>query len=204
MSKVSDFGLTVSTYGATHRTVQSDTIPVRYLPPEALKRNRYSEASDVWAFGVTAFELLSAGMIPCFEISNDNDVIAHVVGGGRLSRPAEASRVEYNELWGIVESCWAADAAARPTFAQLSVLLGQLPLAHIAIATAATAATATAAIAAGLPPAAHDLCEVHPREPKKLWCATCGRCICCDCTTPPHWIYSIKPCPLLFGERQAV
>ena len=103
------------------------------------------------------------------------------MGGGRLGRPAEAGRVEYNELWGIIESCWAADAASRPTFSQLSVLLGQLPLAQIAIATAATAATATAAIAAGLPPAAPDMCEVHPGEPKKLWCATCGRCICRDC-----------------------
>ena len=59
--KVCDFGLTVSTYGATHRTIQSSAMPVRYMPPEALRRSRYSEKSDVWAYGVTAFELLSAG-----------------------------------------------------------------------------------------------------------------------------------------------
>ena len=63
--------------------------------------------------------------MPYWKISTDNEVIEHVSAGRRLSRPAEAGRAEYNELWGIIESCWAADAASRPTFAQLSVLLGR-------------------------------------------------------------------------------
>lgn len=34
-----------------------------YMSPEALKNNQYSEKSDIWAIGVTAFELLY-GKVP--------------------------------------------------------------------------------------------------------------------------------------------
>ena len=73
-----------------------------------------------------------AGEMPYFELKDDERVISHVMAGGRLSRPAEASRGEYDALWRIVESCWAEHAAVRPTFSQLSVSLGQLPtFAHV-------------------------------------------------------------------------
>lgn len=54
--KVSDFGLTVNGYTATHAYVQNDDAkPIRYLAPESLEKARYSEQSDVWAFGVLAW-----------------------------------------------------------------------------------------------------------------------------------------------------
>ena len=48
--KVCDFGLSKSGnifYGG------DNSIPVRWMPPEALQRRRWSEKSDVWSFGVT-------------------------------------------------------------------------------------------------------------------------------------------------------
>lgn len=33
-----------------------------YMSPEALKTNKYSDKSDIWALGVTAFELLFAAV----------------------------------------------------------------------------------------------------------------------------------------------
>ena len=80
--KVSDFGLTVNAYTATHKYVQGGALPIRYLAPESLQRHRYSEHSDVWAFGVTCWELLTNGLIPYYEIIRDEAVLAHVVGGG--------------------------------------------------------------------------------------------------------------------------
>ena len=49
--KVADFGLAVNQYGP--QTVAGDQVPYRWLAPESLRRRRFSEKSDVWAFGVT-------------------------------------------------------------------------------------------------------------------------------------------------------
>ena len=100
--------------------------PRRYMAPEALSRGRYSEKSDVWAFGVLAWELLTCGYIPYHSIADDDRVIAHVLGGGRLERPQACRGSSYNQLWAVVCSCWTQSPKQRPTFAQLGVSLGQL------------------------------------------------------------------------------
>ena len=87
--KLTDFGLAVSAYGRTHQTVAGDELPVRYVPPEALQRRQFSTKSDVWAFGVAAFEIYSDGELPYFRLPGDADVVAHVVDGGRLERPEQ-------------------------------------------------------------------------------------------------------------------
>jgi serine/threonine protein kinase len=84
---VSDFGLTVNAYTATHKYVTDGPKPIRYLAPEALRKGRYSEKSDVWAFGVTVWEVLSGGDIPFFDITDDDAVVRHVVEGGVLPPP---------------------------------------------------------------------------------------------------------------------
>ena len=35
-------------------------------------------------------------------------------------------------------------------------------------------------------PAATETCKVHPGEPLKLWCDTCGKTICRDCVVVDH------------------
>eukprot|EP00041_Stephanoeca_diplocostata_P033490 m.1108009 g.1108009 ORF g.1108009 m.1108009 type:complete len:710 (-) comp24351_c0_seq3:2151-4280(-) len=127
--KVSDFGLTVNTGGATHMTVSAGAKPVRWMAPEALRHGRYSEKSDVWAFGVTSLELLSRGELPYFDLTEDDRVAAHVVRGrGKPRRPPECVHGTYDRLWRCVDACWGYDAISRPSFAQLCVTLGQLPI----------------------------------------------------------------------------
>ena len=60
--KITDFGLAVDRLYQTHAYgAQNEDVPFRWMPPEALKKRRFSEKSDVWAFGVTAWELLRTG-----------------------------------------------------------------------------------------------------------------------------------------------
>lgn len=120
--KVCDFGLTVGTYGRTHRTVAGAELPTRYLPPESLRKRRFSEKSDVWAFGVTAWELLTDGNLPYYQLTTDREVVDFVCGAGLLERPDACS----DALWTLLQSCWAPRPTDRPTFAELAVALGQL------------------------------------------------------------------------------
>ena len=112
--KVSAFGLAVNGHTAKHRYAQDDDAkPTRYLAPEALERGRYSEHSDVWSFGVLAWELLTDGRQPYFQLTNDSDVVLHVTGGGRLPRPMP-EQCPSDELWSTIESCWMTERKARP------------------------------------------------------------------------------------------
>jgi hypothetical protein len=117
--KVTDFGLSVGMYGRTHATVRGNQLPDRYLSPEVIQRRRFSEKSDVWAFGVTMWEILTNGSFP-YALVTDSDILAYVFGGGRLSRPDDCP----DDLWSIVQRCWATSPAERPTFAEVGVLLG--------------------------------------------------------------------------------
>ena len=121
--QVSDFGLTVNAYTANYKYVVGGPKPIRYLSPEALKRGRYSEKSDVWAFGVTAWELFTNGMIPYWNISDDDGVIAHVTAGNVLATPEDP---ELLSLWEMLQGpCFANRPTDRPTFAELGVVLAQ-------------------------------------------------------------------------------
>ena len=83
-------------------------------------------AVAVWAFGVTAWELLTCALIPYDAMSNDDTVMAFVRGGGQLERPAACAGASYDSLWRLIQSCWALRPKDRPTFAELSVALGQV------------------------------------------------------------------------------
>jgi len=84
---------------------------------------RFSEKSDVWAFGITAWEILTEGASPYFNIASNDDLIAHVCGGSRLKRD-EMSIACHDTLWDIITSCWAHAATERPTFSSLLLQLG--------------------------------------------------------------------------------
>ena len=113
--KVTDFGLSMGLYGQTHAYVSEKETPVRYLAPEAIERGQFSEKTDVWAFGVTIWEILTSGKIPYFRITRDDDVIMYVLEGGRLEQPTRCP----DSLWKILLACWATKPSDRPSFAEL-------------------------------------------------------------------------------------
>ncbi len=61
--QVCDFGLSKRQVDIYSKTAPSESLPVRYMPPEAIERRRFSEKSDVWAFGVLLWEIATLGMV---------------------------------------------------------------------------------------------------------------------------------------------
>jgi tyrosine-protein kinase shark len=118
--KITDFGLSVDRLYQTHAYgAQNQDVPFRWMPPEALRKRRFTEKSDVWAFGVTAWELLTDGEVPYGFIASTEAVAERVCGGERLTRPGECP----DALWALLQRTWAERPADRPTFVEVAEAL---------------------------------------------------------------------------------
>lgn len=53
-------------------------LPVRWKAPECLRQNLYSTASDVWAFAMLMYEVLTLGCCPHRHIREDSEVANYV------------------------------------------------------------------------------------------------------------------------------
>ena len=138
--KVADFGLAqiadaLSGTGANkdsdgsgdeeeYHPPRTSTFPVRWTAPEAMQTMLFSEATDVWSFGIVMIEIFTDGSQPYAELSN-SAVISKVHDGYRAEQPTMCT----DELYAIMLECWAVGAADRPTFAKLTDILGSLALA---------------------------------------------------------------------------
>ena len=120
--KVSDFGLSRHVPESQYYGM-GNIVPIRWMPPEALERRIFSEKSDVWAFGVTLWEIFTRCQLPYMLMPNDRDVITAVLAGERLPKPASCSQAIYDS---VVQHCWQASPDQRATFAKLVPILRAL------------------------------------------------------------------------------
>ena len=59
-----------------------------------LTNYNFSSASDVWSYGILMWEMFNPDKPPNYEIPNDAQVIANIVGGKRLEIPCTAMSLE--------------------------------------------------------------------------------------------------------------
>ncbi|KFP86006.1 Tyrosine-protein kinase Mer, partial [Apaloderma vittatum] len=127
---VADFGLSKKIYsGDYYRQGRIAKMPVKWIAIESLADRVYTTKSDVWAFGVTMWEIATRGMTPYPGVQN-HEIYEYLFHGQRLKKPEDC----LDELYEIMSSCWRADPGTRPTFSQLKVhlekLLENLPVAR--------------------------------------------------------------------------
>lgn len=120
--KISDFGLTRDVYEDDAYLKRSkDRVPVKWLSPESLADHVYTTRSDVWAFGVLAWELITLGASPYPGIPPQN--LYHLLKTGyRMERPDNCSE----EVYSIIQSCWTDDPHMRPPFKWLALQWARL------------------------------------------------------------------------------
>ncbi|KJE98364.1 TKL protein kinase [Capsaspora owczarzaki ATCC 30864] len=115
--KISDFGLSRLLAQDTdyYRMEHKGRLPVKWMAPECLNYRTFTHQSDVWSFGVLAWETFSYGASPYGSMAG-REILAVVEAGSRLERPENCPL----NLFAMVQACWEMNPQARPRFAALS------------------------------------------------------------------------------------
>lgn len=87
--KIGDFGLARDIYkNDYYRKEGEGLLPVRWMAPESLVDGVFTCQSDVWAFGVLLWEIMTLGQQP-YPARNNLEVLHYVRRGGRLGKPTD-------------------------------------------------------------------------------------------------------------------
>lgn len=114
--KITDFGLAkLLDIDEDEYKAAGGKMPIKWLALECIQHRIFTHKSDVWAFGVTIWEILSYGARPYQNISAKN-VPELIENGLKLPQPSICTL----DIYCIMVSCWMLDADSRPTFKQLA------------------------------------------------------------------------------------
>ena len=112
--KVADFGLSRNLYNSCYYRFRGSAIlPIRWMAPECFY-GRFSEKTDVWAYGVTMWEVFSLAKERPYTNLDDQGIVQQVLHGslGVLEQPECCSR----EMYNIMKRCLEHNAIDRPDF----------------------------------------------------------------------------------------
>ncbi|XP_061715477.1 epidermal growth factor receptor isoform X1 [Cydia pomonella] len=114
--KITDFGLAkLLDINEVEYKAAGGKMPIKWLALECIQHRIFTHKSDVWAFGVTIWEILSYGARPYENIYAKN-VPGLIENGLKLPQPSICTL----DIYCIMVSCWMLDAESRPTFKQLA------------------------------------------------------------------------------------
>ncbi|CAL8254553.1 unnamed protein product [Merluccius merluccius] len=130
--KIADFGMSRNLYSSDYYRIQGRAVlPIRWMSWESILLGKFTTASDVWAFGVTVWEMLTFCKEQPYSQLNDEQVIENT---GEFFR--DQKRQIYlpqpvlcpDPLYKTMLSCWRRNSKERPSFQEIHrALLGSQP-----------------------------------------------------------------------------
>ena len=125
--KISDFGMSRSLYESHYYCIQGQAIlPVRWMSVECFY-GKFSQKSDVWAFGVTTWEIFTLAKEQPYNDMSDKQVIENALKGKSKERRLLAKPdMCPPEVYEIMLKCWAHNTKKRPTFEEIFQLLDSI------------------------------------------------------------------------------
>ena len=120
--KVADLGINLKHYQSHYYQVQGNRLlPIRWMATECFS-GKFSEKSDVWAFGVTMWELFSLAKDKPYPHLSDEEVIQNALKRRYNQFPSKSEACPL-PVYEIMEKCWIIDMKNRATFHDLHEML---------------------------------------------------------------------------------
>lgn len=122
--KISDFGLSRA-LGVGKDYYQSNfnvnlKLPIAWCAPECINFLKFTSQSDVWAYGVTLWEMFSYGFQPWIALTGQQILEAiDAPNHQRLAKP-ECCPVEF---YSLMLKCWRHEPDTRPKFSEIVSML---------------------------------------------------------------------------------
>ncbi|XP_018396574.1 PREDICTED: ALK tyrosine kinase receptor [Cyphomyrmex costatus] len=118
--KIADFGMARDIYRSDYyKKGGKAMLPIKWMPPESFLDGIFTTKTDVWAFGVLLWEIMSFGYMPYTGCAN-REVMTMVQYGGRLEKPAGCP----DPIYGIMTRCWLPQPDDRPSFSTIAERIG--------------------------------------------------------------------------------
>uniref|UniRef100_A0A8C7C827 receptor protein-tyrosine kinase n=1 Tax=Oncorhynchus kisutch TaxID=8019 RepID=A0A8C7C827_ONCKI len=118
--KIADFGMSRNLYSSDYYRIQGRAVlPIRWMAWESILLGKFTTASDVWAFGVTLWEIFTLCKEQPYSLLSDEQVIENT---GEFFRNQGRQIFLYApllcppSLFELMMRCWDRDIADRPTF----------------------------------------------------------------------------------------
>ncbi|KAK8396491.1 hypothetical protein O3P69_005498 [Scylla paramamosain] len=127
--KISDLAMSRALYSADYYRLNEGRtlLPVRWMAWESILQGRFSSKSDVWAFGVTLWEILTLARQQPFAELSDEGVLEnashclHGDGAGMMTLPQPP--LCPREIYDMMAACWRPADRQRPPFWEIVMFL---------------------------------------------------------------------------------
>ncbi|KAH1179375.1 discoidin domain-containing receptor 2-like isoform X3 [Mauremys mutica] len=118
--KIADFGMSRNLYSGDYYRIQGRAVlPIRWMAWESILLGKFTTASDVWAFGVTLWEMFTLCKEQPYSLLSDEQVIENTGEFFRSQgRQIYLSQTPLcpNSVFDLMLKCWSRDIKDRPTF----------------------------------------------------------------------------------------
>uniref|UniRef100_A0A3P8VPI4 receptor protein-tyrosine kinase n=1 Tax=Cynoglossus semilaevis TaxID=244447 RepID=A0A3P8VPI4_CYNSE len=118
--KIADFGMSRNLYSSDYYRIQGRAVlPIRWMAWESILLGKFTTASDVWAFGVTLWEIFTLCKEQPYSLLSDEQVIEN---SGEFFRNQGRQIFLYApplcppSLFELMMRCWIRDIPNRPSF----------------------------------------------------------------------------------------
>ena len=123
--KLADFEMSRNLYESHYYTIKGQAVlPVCWMATECFY-GKFSAKTDVWAFGVTMWEIFVLAKDRPYSEMEDLELVNDAIESVDRTLLEQPQRCP-SDVFQVMMRCWASDAKDRATFEELHEMLKQL------------------------------------------------------------------------------